>query len=215
MPTRGHPPDRIDTRHRVTGFADIGPRSTLQTQELRRDPLLSRAFMRQSGWRSVSDMDENLTHDPSDGDVSTSVKGVAQDIARGVQRLLGDLDQRSILEFTVASGRRADVAALDSHGKITFVEIKSGLIDYRTDNKWPEYHEFCDYFYFAVDRNFPLDVLPDDVGLIVADRYGAEILRPSPGDPLHASRRKAVTLAFARVAAGRVTVLSEQVSESE
>jgi len=160
-------------------------------------------------------MDENQTHDPSDGDDSTSVKGVAQDIARGVQRLLGDLDQRSIMEFTVASGRRADVAALDGRGKITFVEIKSGLVDFQTDNKWPEYLEYCDYFYFAVDRDFPLDVIPEEVGLIVADRYGAQILRPSREDPLHAARRKAVTLSLARAAAGRLHALSEQINQSE
>lgn len=156
-----------------------------------------------------------MNTNPSDTSQDTglaSVKGIAQDIARGVQRLLGDLDQRSILEFTVASGRRADVAALDKGGKITFVEVKSGIADFQADQKWPEYLDYCDFFYFAVGRDFPLDLIPDTAGLIVADRYGAEILRTSPESPLHASRRKAVTLSFARAAASRLSLLSEEIS---
>ena len=128
----------------------------------------------------------------------------AADIARGVMRLLADHDCTSLTEFTLKSGRRADVMALDAKGRFTIVEIKSGLADFRADRKWQEYLEFCDSFYFAVPKGFPLEVLPADTGLILADAWAGHILRPADPGTLAPARRKALTLRFARVAAGRV-----------
>ena len=71
-------------------------------------------------------------------------------LARGVARLLREMGQTSLTEFTLRSGRRADLVAIDRGGKITIVEIKRSLADYRADAKWPEYLEFCDAFFFAV-----------------------------------------------------------------
>lgn len=132
----------------------------------------------------------------------------ASDIARGVERLLEDMGLASIRELALASGRRADVTALGKDGQVLIVEIKSGVPDFRADAKWQDYLEFCDTFYFAVAGDFPVDILPVTCGIIIADRYGAEILRPDPGQGkdtrLAAARRKAVTLRFARAAAARL-----------
>jgi hypothetical protein len=76
--------------------------------------------------------------------------------------------------------RRADVAGLSDGGEIWIVEIKSCLEDFRADQKWPEYREFCDRLFFAVAPDFPREVLPQETGLIIADRYGGEIVRPAP-----------------------------------
>ena len=84
------------------------------------------------------------------------------------------------------------------------MEIKSCLEDFRTDQKWPEYREFCDRLLFAVAPGFPREVLPEDTGLIIADRYGGEIMRPAPEHKLAAARRKAMTLRVARTAALRL-----------
>ncbi len=43
----------------------------------------------------------------------------------------------------------------------------------------------------------------------MADRFGGAIIRPSPVAQLHASRRKAVTLRFAKVAAERLANVLE------
>ena len=137
-------------------------------------------------------------------DNNPALQGAAAEIARGVQRLLIAMDFRPLLEFKLSSGRRVDVAALDRKGQLLFVEIKSSLADFRCDEKWPEYLEFCEQFYFAVGAEFPSPVLPQEWGLIIADRYGGEILRPSPIQKLNAARRKAVTLSFARASAGRL-----------
>jgi hypothetical protein len=94
----------------------------------------------------------------------------------------------------LANGRRADVAGVADSGEIWIVEIKSCLEDFRVDQKWPEYRAFCDRLFFAVAPAFPLDALPQDAGLIVADRYGGEILRTAPEHKLAAARRKAMTL---------------------
>lgn len=128
-------------------------------------------------------------------------------IQRGVRRLFARMEMASLAEFTLASGRRADVVSLGRDGGLAIVEIKSCLADFRADRKWSEYRAFCDRFYFAVAADFPAHVLPEEAGLIVADAFGAEIVREAPGHPLAAARRKAVTLRFARVAAGALHAL--------
>lgn len=131
----------------------------------------------------------------------------AADVARGVSRLLMQEGFSPILEFTLGNGRRLDVAALGPDGTMLGVEIKVALADLRGDTKWPDYLEFCEHFYFAIPPDFPDHHVPDGTGLIVADRYGGAIVRPSPGWKIHPSRRKAVTLSFAKVAAERLALM--------
>ena len=130
----------------------------------------------------------------------------AQDVARGVSRLLLQEGYSPILEFTLANGRRLDVAALGADGTVMGVEIKVAVGDLKQDVKWPDYLEFCELFYFAIPPDFPDELVPPDTGLIVADKYGGAIVRPSPVAAIHASRRKAVTLRFAKVAAERLNL---------
>lgn len=125
-------------------------------------------------------------------------------LTRGVTRLFLDMGFSPLCEFRLANGRRADVAALDRRGRLTIAEVKSCKADFEVDDKWPEYLEYCDQFYFAVDPAFPQEILPATEGLIVADEYGAAISRPAEDRPLIAARRKAVTLRFARQAAARI-----------
>jgi hypothetical protein len=131
------------------------------------------------------------------------------EVARGVSRLLIQEGFSPILEFTLANGRRLDVAALGADGTMVGVEIKVALGDLKGDQKWPEYLEFCELFYFAIPPDFPDEFVPTGTGLIVADRYGGAIVRPSQRAVLHPSRRKAVTLSFARVAAERLSSILE------
>jgi len=131
----------------------------------------------------------------------------AAEVARGVSRMLIQEGFSPILEFTLANGRRLDVAALGPDGILLGVEIKVALADLRCDTKWPEYLEFCEHFYFAIPPDFPDEHVPPNTGLIVADRYGGAIVRPAVPAAVHASRRKAVTLRFAKVAAERLSVL--------
>ena len=140
-------------------------------------------------------------------------QSTAADVARGVSRLLIQEGFSPILEFTLANGRRLDVAALGANGTMLGVEIKVAVADLKGDMKWPEYLEFCELFYFAIPPGFPDELVPAGTGLIVADRYGGAIVRPSPVAQLHASRRKAVTLNFARVAAERLALTLELASD--
>jgi hypothetical protein len=134
---------------------------------------------------------------------------VAADVQRGVRRLFSQLGHVSLPEFTLASGRRADVIALAGDGTLTIVEIKSSVADFRADRKWPDYRDFCDRFFFAVPDTLPREILPEDTGLIVADAFGAAILREAPPHPLAGARRKAVTLRFAHAAAGILHALDD------
>lgn len=126
-------------------------------------------------------------------------------VTRGALRLFTALGWAPLCEVSLPNGRRADVMALSPKGEIAIVEVKSGVEDYRTDRKWGEYGEFCDRFYFAVAPEFPRDVLPEGPGLIVADAFGGAVLADAPCTPLAGARRKALTLAFARLAAWRAS----------
>ena len=106
-------------------------------------------------------------------------------------------------EVTLPNGRRADLMAVGPKGQIFIVEVKSGVEDFRVDLKWPEYRPYCDAFAFAVAPEFPREILPQDPGLIVADGFGGAILREAPVEALTGARRKALMLAFARLAALR------------
>jgi hypothetical protein len=125
-------------------------------------------------------------------------------LQRGVCRNFRALGYSVVCELPLANGRRADVVGLSPSGDIYIVEIKSCLIDYRTDGKWHEYLDYCDRLYFAVSADFPCEVIPEDAGLILADRYGAELVREPAEDRLNAARRKAMMLCFARAAALRL-----------
>ena len=138
----------------------------------------------------------------------------AADVARGASRLLIQEGYSPILEFCLPNGRRLDVAALGADGGMLGVEIKVSLADLKGDSKWPEYLEFCDRFYFAIPPEFPDEFVPPGTGLIVADRYGGAIVRPSPEWQLHPSRRKAVTLRFAKVAAERLATMLEVTADA-
>lgn len=134
----------------------------------------------------------------------SSLSGVAASLARGVCRYFLAAGYGCLLEVPLKSGRRADVMAVGPRGDVVIVEIKSGPQDFRTDKKWRDYSAFCDSFYFAVGSGFPQTLIPADVGLIVADRYGAAAIRDGPSHPLAGARRKAVTLRFARLSAVRL-----------
>ncbi len=135
---------------------------------------------------------------------------IAAGIFRGVTRALIDADHGVLPELPLANGRRADLVAIDHLGQITIVEVKSSLADYRSDHKWQDYLDYCDHFYFAVNEDFPKGVLPEDEGLMIADSFAAEILRPAQRRPLSAARRKAMLIRFARLAARRFQSMGER-----
>ncbi len=128
---------------------------------------------------------------------------------RGAARLLRRMDFACLSEITLASGRRADLLALGPKHELWIIEVKSSLADFRADTKWPDYRRHCDRLFFATHPDVPLDVFPEDAGLIVADGFGAEILREAPEHKLPAATRKAVTLRFARNGAHRLHDLTD------
>jgi hypothetical protein len=124
-------------------------------------------------------------------------------VTRGAARLLAQLGLAPLLEAPLPNGRRADIMALGPKGELVIVEVKSSLEDFRTDAKWQEYLPYCDRYYFAVAPEFPRDILPGGPGLIVADGFGGAILKEASEALVAPARRKALTLAFARLAAHR------------
>ena len=128
----------------------------------------------------------------------------ASAILRGTQRLLRTLDFESLSEVPLANGRRADILAIGHAGEVWIVEIKSSIADFRADQKWPDYRDYCDALLFAVSPDFPTSILPAETGLILANAYAGEVVRQPPRHPLSAARRKALTLSIARMATMRL-----------
>ena len=130
-------------------------------------------------------------------------------LARGVCRHLASLGLVTVEEFVPARGLRVDVLALGPKGELWVVECKSSRADYMSDGKWQGYLEWCDRFFWAVDADFPTELLPDETGLIIADQYDAEILRMGPEDKLPGARRKVMIQKFATHAARRLHALRD------
>lgn len=151
-------------------------------------------------------------------DVSVTVVSITRPevtaaVTRGAARLLTDLGYAQLAEVTLPNGRRADLMGLSPKGEIVIVEVKSGLEDYRVDRKWHEYLPYCDRFAFAVAPEFPREILPEEPGLIVCDGFGGAVLREPPATPLAGARRKALTIAFGRLAAMRAAGVAATVLE--
>lgn len=131
-------------------------------------------------------------------------------IARGACRYLRkSLDFVCVEELTLTTGRRVDIMAIGPKGELWVVECKSSRADFNADSKWGEYLDWCDRYFWAVDSDFPLDLLPEDTGLIMADAYGGELIRMGPETRLSGARRKALTLRIARNAMGRLQDLRD------
>ena len=130
-------------------------------------------------------------------------------IARGTSRLLHAHGFAVVSELSLASGRRADLVAINSSCEIWIVEIKSSVADFRADQKWMDYRIHCDRLFFATCQEVPCEIFPPDTGLIVADAFGASIVCEAPEHRLPAPTRKSMTLAFARAAALRLQALAD------
>jgi hypothetical protein len=130
-------------------------------------------------------------------------------LARGVARAMRSFDFVTVEEFVPEAGLRVDVMALGPKGELWIIECKSGRVDYLTDQKWQGYLGYCDRFFWAVDADFPVELLADETGLIIADAYDAEILRMGPEMALPPARRKALTQKFARHSALRLQALRD------
>ncbi len=130
-------------------------------------------------------------------------------IRRGTVRLLASLDLFTLPEVTLANGRRADLVAVSRAGFIWIIEIKTSREDLRVDQKWPEYHPFCDRLFFATLPDVDAALFPRDAGLIIADAFGGEIMREAPLHPLPPATRKALLVRLARMGAARLTGLAD------
>jgi hypothetical protein len=144
-------------------------------------------------------MDEQIVL-PTDGRQSEA----ALTIARGVRRLLRARGFSSVTELPLVDGSRADIVAVNSKGEVLIVEIKSSAADLRADRKWRDYVACCDRLYFAISEATPVEIIPADAGLIVADPYGAEIVREADLHRMAPSSRRALLLRFAQAAADRL-----------
>ncbi len=148
---------------------------------------------------------------PTDGRQSET----ALMIARGVRRLLRARGFSSLTELPLTDGRRADIAAVNGDGEVLIVEVKSSPADFRADRKWRDYVACCDRLYFAISERTPATLMPLEAGLIVADTYGAEIVREAELQRMAPSSRRAVLLRFAQAAADRLLRLADPAGTAE
>ena len=131
-------------------------------------------------------------------------------VARGIGRLFARNDIWCLAEMPLRCGRRADLMGIDAKGQVVIVEIKVSRADLLGDGKWTDYLDYCDRFYWGLppelDRG-PLETeafLPARCGVIVADGYDGEILRPAPLLGLASARRKVEVERLARASLRRL-----------
>ncbi len=130
-------------------------------------------------------------------------------IRRAASKLCFQLGWSPLHEMPLPNNRRADIMALRPDGGFACIEVKSGARDFLTDNKWPEYRDYSDCVYFAVDMDFPQGLLPIETGLIIACSGSAEVLREPPVHALSPARRRALLHRFAALAAQRLAWLQD------
>ena len=118
--------------------------------------------------------------------------------------MLRSLGYSTLPEVVLPSGRRADLVAVSEDASIHIIEIKSCVADFRADQKWPDYRAHCDRLYFAIPQD-----MPQDAGLIIADAYGAMVLREAPEHRLAPATRRAMLLRFAQTGADRLHDLAD------
>ncbi len=136
-------------------------------------------------------------------------------IARGVRRLLRARGFSSLTELPLTDGRRADVAAVNRDGEVLIVEIKSSAADFRADRKWRDYAACCDRLYFAISERTPAELMPLEAGLIIANSFGAELVREAELQRMAPASRRAFLLRFAQAAADRLHRLADPAAALE
>jgi hypothetical protein len=136
-------------------------------------------------------------------------------VCRAAARFCAQRGWAPVREMPLPNGRRADILALLPDGGFAVVEVKSCARDFLSDGKWPEYRDFCDRLYFAVDLDFPDALLPEEVGLLVTEGPDATLVREAPTHPLAPARRRALLHRYAMVAAGRLAGLQDPAGQAE
>ena len=136
-------------------------------------------------------------------------------VCRAATRFCAFRGWAPVREMPLPNGRRADILALLPDGGFAVVEVKSCARDFLADAKWPEYRDFCDRLYFAVDLDFPQELLPDDVGLLVTEGPDTVLVREAPSHPLASARRRSLLQRYAVTAAGRLAALQDPAGLAE
>ena len=132
------------------------------------------------------------------------LESLTRAVVRGTCRMFDAMGYGTLTEFRLPYGRRVDVMALSADGEFPIAEVKSSIADFRADRKWREYLPFCEGFYFAVPVGFPVEILPEECGLIVADAYDAVIRRAAPACVIAPARKRHQLLRFAHAASARL-----------
>ncbi len=136
-------------------------------------------------------------------------------VRRATARFCLAMGWAPVHEMTLPNGRRADIMALRPDGGFVCIEVKSGLRDFQTDLKWPDYREYADALFFAVDADFPDALIPAEAGLIVVEAREAALIREAPSHPLPPARRRALLQRFAVLAAMRLAVAEDPAALAE
>ncbi|MEO1043962.1 MAG: MmcB family DNA repair protein [Pseudomonadota bacterium] len=145
---------------------------------------------------------------------TTLLNGAAA-VARGAIRFFARNDIWLVPEVSLPNGRRCDLVGLDPKGAVTIIEIKTARSDLLGDDKWTEYLDYCDRFYWALPPEFEHGLVdrevfqPQRTGLVVADSYDGELVRAAARHALAAPRRNVMVRELARVTMRRAAQLAD------
>lgn len=91
-------------------------------------------------------------------------------VARGVTRLFAQHAIWMMAEYSLPNKRRADLVGMDKAGHIIMVEIKVAKADLLGDQKWTEYLDYCDQFYWALSPGLDAKIVSGELFFARAHR---------------------------------------------
>jgi hypothetical protein len=112
-------------------------------------------------------------------------------------------------EITLPNKRRLDVCAVGPGGGLIGVETKVSEADLRQDEKWVDYLQFVDTFYFCIPEHLPAKFVHENVGLLVQAKGKVTLKRLCPRSLLSEQRRVEMISFLAGVAVARYTATKE------
>lgn len=73
-------------------------------------------------------------------------------------------------EVELSPHLRCDILCITYEEQVIIIELKTCKQDFKSDNKWQKYMDYCDYFYFFSPRDIvPIDEIDNKVGLLYLD----------------------------------------------
>ena len=128
---------------------------------------------------------------------------LSRKIMQETLRFLSNKGYKTITEFALPNKKRVDIIALNCKKEILIIEVKSKINDFKNDKKWKKYLNYCNYFYFALNK-YPKNLkIYENVGIIEINNKKNEIKKRASYVKMPEKKRNNIIFSFALSAASK------------